>query len=372
MKIGIPKEIKQGEARVGATPSMVRELTDMGAQVFVENNAGQLIGFTNQLYEEMGAKILFSAEAIYKEADMIIKVKEPQSQEISLLREGQILFCYLHLAPDRELTEALLKKKIIGIAYETVTDAQGRLPLLEPMSAIAGRISIQMGGTALQVNNGGKGILLGGVPGVPGANVVILGGGTAGFEAARMAKGVGASVSIIEKQPERLKWLDAFFKGEVKTIFSTASSIEDSLKDADLVIGAVLIQGKKAPKLVTRKMLQLMEKGSCIVDISIDQGGCFETSRPTTHEKPTYIEEGIIHYCVTNMPGAAAKTATYALTMVTIPFVKTIVNLGLNDAFKNPHLLNGLNVCYGDVCYEGVAHDLGYPYTPAEKFIGKL
>ncbi len=366
MLIGIPKEIKDHEYRMGATPAMVRQLIDAGHQVLIQKNAGTNIGYPDEMFQEVGASIVATAEQVY-EAEMIIKVKEPQASEFPLLREGQILFCYLHLAPDPVQTKHLLEKKVVGIAYETVTDVNGRLPLLVPMSEIAGRISIQMGAVTLQLNNGGKGVLLGGVPGVLSASVVILGGGVAGTEAAKMAMGLGANVTIIDRDLARLRALDALFGPTLKTLYSTPSTIEDMLKSADLVVGAVLIPGKTAPRLVTREMLKTMTPGSVIVDISIDQGGCIETSKPTTHTSPTYIEEGILHYCVTNMPGSCARTATQALTNATLLDALKIANLGWREALKRDEgLRNGLNVCLGNVTNEHVAHDLGYHYVEPE------
>jgi alanine dehydrogenase len=368
MEIGIPKEIKDHEYRVGATPPMVGELVKAGHKVFVEASAGRNIGFTDEMYRSSGAEIVDGPEQIY-DKEMIIKVKEPQESEYPLLREGQILFCYLHLAPDPVQTEALVKAGVIAIAYETVTDAHGRLPLLVPMSEIAGRISIQVGAHCLQMNNGGKGLLLGGVPGVIPANVLVIGGGVVGTEAARMAMGLGADVTIVDKDLNRLRTLDAIFPS-LTTLYSTSQAIEENIKSADLVIGSVLIPGKTAPKLVTKKMIQSMAPGSVIVDVAIDQGGCFETSRPTSHSSPTYLESGIVHYCVTNMPGACARTATLALTNATMDYALMIANKGWKKALTHRSLRDGLNVCLGHVTNEPVANDLGYVYTPAERLIG--
>ena len=367
MIIGIPKEIKEHEYRIGATPSMVRAFVDAGHQVVVEKDAGTKIGFTDQMFQDAGAKIVPGAKEVYQ-AEMIIKVKEPQPSEFPLLYEGQILFCYLHLAPDPEQTKALLKSKVVGIAYETVTDSMGRLPLLVPMSEIAGRIAIQAGAVSLQMNNGGKGLLLGGVPGVFPSNVVVIGGGVVGTEAARMAMGLGANVTILDRSLERLRYLDAQYAPKLKTLYSSATEIENVLRWADLVIGAVLIPGKTAPKLITRQMLRNMIPGSVIVDVAIDQGGCAETSRPTTHGNPTYVEEGVLHYCVTNMPGACARTSTMALTNATMEYALQIANKGYRQALnENAGLKEGLNVCHGQVTNESVAHDLGYEYiAPSE------
>lgn len=369
MKIGVPKEIKPQEYRVGATPAMVRSLVDAGHEVFVEHDAGKAIGYTNELFENAGAKIAKTAAEVY-EAQMVIKVKEPQAAEYPMLKRGQILFCYLHLAPDPLQTESLLKQGVVGIAYETVTDERGRLPLLEPMSEIAGRISIQVGAMCLQMNNGGNGVLMGGVPGVLPAKVVIIGGGAAGTEAARMAFGLGADVTILDTNLQRLRYLDALFGHKLKTLHSSALVLEDIIKTADLVVGSVLVHGKKAPKLITRDMLKSMMPGSVLVDIAIDQGGCFETSRPTTHENPTYIEEGVVHYCVTNMPGACAKTSTQALTNATMQSALTIANKGVREALEeDEHLRNGLNVCLGEVTCKPVAIDLGYNYCLPERML---
>ncbi len=368
MKIGIPKEIKNHEYRVGATPAMVRELVEAGHFVFVQTMAGHEIGFRDEMYEAAGARIVATAEEIY-EQQMIIKVKEPQKSEYPFLKEEQILFCYFHLAPDPVQTKALIKSRVVAIAYETVTDARGKLPLLIPMSEIAGRISIQVGATSLQMNHGGKGILLGGVPGVLPAQVLIIGGGASGTEAARMALGLGANVTIADTDLERLRALDALFGPLLKTVYSTSQAIEENIKIADLVIGAVLIPGKMAPKVVTEKMIRQMHPGSVVVDIAIDQGGCFETSRPTTHENPTYVVDDIVHYCVTNMPGACAKTATQALTNSTTRYALEIANKGWRKAIESVGLRNGLNVCLGEVTNEPVAHDLGYDYVDPIKYI---
>lgn len=372
MIIGIPKEIKPQENRVGATPALVKALTDNGHEVWVEKDAGKNIGFTDQIFAEVGAKIVSSPEEVYQ-ADMIIKVKEPQYSEYALLKKGQILFCYLHLAPDPIQTENLLQSGVIAVAYETVTDSQGRLPLLEPMSEIAGRLSIQVGATALQMNKGGKGILLGGVPGVLPAKVVVIGGGSAGTEAARMAIGLGAETIVLDTNLSRLRQLDALFGPKLKTLYSTSFDIEEQIRDADLVIGSVLVHGKKAPRLVSYGMLKLMEKGSVLIDIAIDQGGCFETSKPTTHDSPTYVVDGIVHYCVTNMPGAVARSSTQALTHATTRYALTIANKGIRKALEeDTHLRNGLNVCLGKVTCQPVAVDLGYEYVPPEHMLSLL
>lgn len=365
MRIGIPKEVKNHEYRVGITPQTARSLIDAGHEVLVEKSAGVASGFSDEAYSKIGAKIVNDVF----DADMIIKVKEPQKNEIDKFHKGQILFCYLHLAPDPEQTKGLLEKEVVGIAYETVTDKFGHLPLLVPMSEIAGRISIQAGANYLQINNGGKGRLLGGVPGVLPANVVIIGGGVVGTEAARMALGLGANVTILDRSLERLRTLDALYN-PLRTLFSSPSNIEEIIPSADLVIGAVLIPGKMAPKVITRELIKKMDKGSVFVDVAIDQGGSSETSRPTTHDNPVYIEEGVTHYCVTNMPGACARTATQALTQATIPYALMIANLGWKEALKNsPGLQGGLNVCLGQVTHPHVAADLAYLYVPPETFL---
>lgn len=369
MKIGVPKEIKNHEYRVGATPALVNPLVQAGHQVFVQTSAGSKIGFTDEMYKKAGAVIVPTPEKVY-EADMIIKVKEPQGSEFPFLRKGQILFCYLHLAPDPEQLKHLIERKVIGIAYETVTDECGRLPLLTPMSEVAGRISIQAGATALQMANGGKGVLLGGVPGVAPAKVVVIGGGVVGTQAARVAMGFGADVTLIEKRLSRLRELDDLYGRGLKTLYSAPSTIHEAVTSADLVIGAVLIPGKKAPKLITEEMIKQMTPGSVFVDVSIDQGGCAETSRATTHSDPTYIVHNVVHYCVANMPGACARTSTQALTNATAPFALALADKGYKAALKEDNgLRNGLNVCLGHVTNEHVANDCGYEYHPPEQFL---
>ncbi len=369
MIIGIPKEIKNHEYRVGATPGLVRLLVEGGHEVFVETHAGDKIGYTDHMFSLAGARIVHSPEEIY-ECEMVIKVKEPQTSEYPLLKEGQILFCYLHLAPDPVQTQQLIESKIVAIAYETVTDAQGRLPLLVPMSEMAGRIAIQVGATSLQLNKGGKGMLLGGVPGVLPARVAVIGGGVVGTEAARMALGLGADVTILDRDLNRLRTLDSLFGPRLKTLYSSPLNIEESIIRSDLVIGAVLIPGKTAPKLITREMVKKMSPGSVLVDVAIDQGGCSETSKATTHAEPTYLVDGIVHYCVTNMPGACARTSTQALTNATGEYALMIANKGWKRALSDHSgLRQGLNVCYGHVTNESVAHDLGYSYVPVEKLL---
>lgn len=370
MLIGVPKEIKNFEYRVGLTPGSVRELIANGHQVVIQRNAGEKIGFSDESYRQVGARIVETAIEIFQQADMIIKVKEPQPEECLMLRPQQILFTYLHLAPDPTQAKMLQNSLCVAIAYETVTNARGGLPLLAPMSEVAGRMAIQAGATSLEIKNGGKGMLLGGVPGVQPAKVIVLGGGMVGTNSVRVAMGMGAHVVVIDKSLERLYQLDLQFGSKISTIFSTADSIEEYVLSADLVIGAVLIPGAEAPKLVTKKMLSGMTPGAVLVDVSIDQGGCFETSKPTTHDNPTYIVDDVVHYCVANMPGAVPKTSTVALNNATLPFVLSIANLGYKEAMRrNPHLMNGLNVCDGNITHQAVAKALNETYTPAEKFI---
>lgn len=370
MIVGIPKEIKDHEYRVGATPEMCRALTEHGHQVYVETRAGLEVGYPDDMYEAVGACIVSSAKQAY-DCEMVVKVKEPQEEEYSLLKEGLILFCFLHLAPDPQQTAALLDRKVVGIAYETVTSGGGkRLPLLLPMSEIAGRISIQAGATALQMAHGGKGVLMGGVPGVSPAKVVILGGGVAGEQAARVAIGLGADVSILDIDLMRLRELDTMYGPALKTIYSTSTSVEEVVVGADLLVGAVLLPGKKAPHLVPKEVVKKMSKGSVIVDIAIDQGGCVETSRATTFSQPTYVVDDIVHYCVANMPGACARSATQALTHATLKYAVKIANLGYRHAFEQDFgLSQGLNVWHGRVTNEHVAHDLNYEYCALENVL---
>ncbi|MDX1480671.1 MAG: alanine dehydrogenase [Woeseiaceae bacterium] len=367
MRIGVPKEIKTLEFRVGMTPAGVHELVHDGHEVFVETNAGAGISMTDADYERAGATVLDSAAAVFDKAELVVKVKEPQLAECAMLRPDQTLFTYLHLAADPEQAKALIDSGTTAIAYETVTAADGSLPLLTPMSEVAGRLSIQAGAYHLQKANGGRGVLMGGVPGVKAARVVIIGGGVSGTNAADMAIGLGANVTILDRSLPRLRELDDMWGGRVHTIYSTKHAIEDIVPQADLVIGAVLIAGAAAPKLVSAATVKEMNAGSVMVDISIDQGGCFETSRPTTHAEPTYVVDDIVHYCVTNMPGAVPRTSTFALTNATLPFVKALARHGWRDAMlKDPHLANGLNVHAGHVTHEAVARDLGYEYRSAE------
>ena len=360
MRIGVPKEIKVQEHRVGMTPGSVREAVAHGHEVWVEKGAALRQGVSDDDYRKAGAKVAATAAEIFAGCDLIVKVKEPQPAECRMLREGQTLFTYLHLAPDPEQAKALMKSGATAIAYETVTSARGGLPLLAPMSEVAGRMAIQAGAHCLEMEQGGRGMLLGGVAGVAPAKVVVLGGGVAGVNAVRMAVGLEAQVTVIDINIERLYQLDQQFGAAVNTIFSTRSAIEDYVLDADLVIGAVLVPGASAPRLVTRKMVEEMKRGSVLVDISIDQGGCFETSRATTHEKPTFIEHGVVHYCVANMPGAVARTSTFALNNATLPFILALAGKGVGPALRSdPHLMAGLNVHQGRITHASVAHALG-------------
>jgi alanine dehydrogenase len=366
--IGVPREIKADEARVGLTPGSVRELVHHGHQVLVESHAAHKIAIDDDDYLAVGAQIAADARQVFERADMIVKVKEPQPAELELLREGQVLFTYLHLAADAELARGLMQTGAVGIAYETVTDARGGLPLLAPMSEVAGRMSIQAGAHCLELPQGGRGMLLGGVAGVAAADVLILGGGVVGTNAARMAMGLEARVTIIDKSLPRLYELDLQFGAMLNTTFATVDAIEQHVAQADLVIGAVLVPGAAAPRLVTREMLRTMRRGSVVVDVSIDQGGCFETSRPTTHANPTYVEEGVVHYCVTNMPGAVARTSTFALNNATLPFVVALANKGWRTAMMDDaHLRNGLNVCGHRLTHAAVAAAVGETYADPMK-----
>lgn len=369
MRIGIPKEIKDKEFRVGLTPAGVSALVENKHQVLVQTDAGKAIGFSDEMYVKAGAKIAATPQEVYQ-ADMIVKVKEPQKTEYPLLREGQVLFCYLHLAPDPRQTEALLKQKVIGVAFETVTDNKGRLPLLVPMSEVAGRVAVQVGAYFLQISNGGKGVLLGGIPGVKKGNVVIIGAGVVGTEALKMAVGLDANVTVFDKNLDRLRELDMFYGNALETRYCTKEFLKQALVKADLVIGAVLIPGGKAPKLVTRDMLQIMEKGTVMVDVAIDQGGCFETSKTTTHSNPVFEVDGIIHYGVANMPGACARTSTQGLTNAILPYALKLANQGYKQAMlKDRHLLMGMNVALGKVTNQPVAEALGYEFVPAEDML---
>ena len=359
MRIGVPREIKIQEYRVGLVPEGVRELTHAGHEVLIESGAGGGIGVTDANYESAGAQIAPTAAAIFERSELIVKVKEPQPNECAMLRSGQVLFTYLHLAADPAQAEALMRSGATAIAYETVTARNGSLPLLTPMSEVAGRMSIQVGAACLQKANGGFGVLLGGVPGVPPAKVVILGGGVSGTHAAEMAVGLRADVTVVDRSVDRLRELSVIFGSALQTAYSTTQAIERLVAEADLVIGAVLIAGAAAPKLVTRAMLKKMKTGTVLVDISIDQGGCFETSHPTTHDNPTFVVDGVIHYCVANMPGAVPRTSTYALTNATLPYVRALADHGWREALRrDPGLAGGLNVDAGQITHAVVAQAL--------------
>jgi len=366
MLIGVPKEIKSNEHRIGLTPVGVQELVHHGHQVLVQSNGALTIGFENEHYLQAGAEIVETAQEIFQRAEMIIKVKEPQPEECAMLRPGQVLFTYLHLAPDPEQTKLLLESGATCIAYETVTSESHGLPLLAPMSEVAGRMSIQAGAYNLEITQGGDGILLGGVPGVEPAKVLVIGGGVVGINAARMAMGLGADVTILDRSIDRLQELEMRFGGRMKTVFSTTAAIERYALEADLVIGAVLIPGAAAPRLISADLVKRMKKGAVMVDVAIDQGGCFETSRPTTHQDPTYIVDDVVHYCVANMPGGVARTSTIALTNATLPYALQLAEKGPAVALRdNAHLRNGLNVHAGAVTHEAVAQALGYDYVEA-------
>jgi alanine dehydrogenase len=370
MLIGLPKEIKNNEYRVGLTPASVRELVAQGHQVLVQCDAGSAIGLTDAKYRAAGASLAEDAQQVFARADMIIKVKEPQPQECTMLREGQILYTYLHLAPDPEQTAALIRSGAVCIAYETITGSGGGLPLLAPMSEVAGRMAVQAGAAHLEKSKGGMGVLLGGVPGVPAANVTILGGGVVGTHALQVAVGMGARVTVLDKNIDRLRHLDLLFGNRIQTLYSTAHSIEETVLQADLVIGGVLIPGAAAPKLLSRDMIGQMRQGAVVVDVAIDQGGCFETSRATTHAEPTYVVHGVVHYCVANMPGAVPHTSTFALNNATIGHALALANKGWKTAMRDdPHLKNGLNVCQGQVTCEAVAHALAHTYVSPDSLL---
>ncbi|HEX9160208.1 MAG TPA: alanine dehydrogenase [Thermoanaerobaculia bacterium] len=365
MRIGVPTEIKDNESRVGMTPSGVRDLTSDGHTVHVQKGAGNGSGFADDEYKAAGAKILPDADSVFNESDMIVKVKEPIDADLKRMKDGQLLFTYLHLAPVPELTATLLKKKIRGIAYETITGRGGSLPLLTPMSEVAGRMSVHIGAYYLQKPNGGRGILLGGVPGVLPGDVVVIGGGIVGINAAKMALGLGARVTILDNNLDRLRYLDDVFHGAVQTLASNKAHIAEAVRHADLLVGGVLIPGAAAPKLVTRDMVRDMKKGSVIVDVAIDQGGCVEGVHPTTHSHPTFEVDGVIHYCVANMPGAVPRTSTIALTNATLPFTRILANLGFERAIReNGGLAEGVNVLDGYITYRAVAESQGREYRP--------
>jgi alanine dehydrogenase len=370
MIVGLPKEIKDNEYRVGLTPAGVRALTDAGHKVVVERSAGEGSGFGDDLYERAGATMLDSADEVWQQGEMIVKVKEPIAPEYPRMREGQLLFTYLHLAPDRELTKQLLERKVTGVAYETITDRRGTLPLLTPMSEVAGRMAVQVGAHYLEKMSGGRGILLGGVPGVPAARVVIIGGGVVGTNSAKIAVGMGAHVTIIDNNLDRLRELDDIFLTKISTLASSAYMIHDAISQADLIIGAVLVPGAAAPRLVTRNMLKDVPNGAVIVDVAVDQGGCIETTHPTTHSNPTYYVEGVLHYCVANMPGAVPRTSTFALTNATLPYALKLANKGFVEAIKSdPGLKEGVNTYAGFVTYEAVALDQGLEYKPVDELL---
>jgi alanine dehydrogenase len=365
MRIGVPREIKVHEYRVGLVPAGVRELTGAGHEVLIESGAGSGIGVDDEQFRAAGAAIAARANEVFERSDLVVKVKEPQPVECEMLRSGQVLFTYLHLAADPQQARGLMKSGATAIAYETVTAPNGSLPLLTPMSEVAGRMSIQVGAASLQKANGGFGVLLGGVPGVPPARVVILGGGVSGTHAAEMAAGMRADVTVVDRSVDRLRELSSMFGSSLRTAYSTTETIERLVRDADLVIGAVLVAGAAAPKLVTRAMVKTMKPGAVLVDISIDQGGCFETSHPTTHAEPTFVVDGVIHYCVANMPGAVPRTSTLALTNATLPYVRALADLGWEAAFRrDPGLAAGLNVYAGQITHEAVAKALGLPVRP--------
>ncbi|HEX4925533.1 MAG TPA: alanine dehydrogenase, partial [Bdellovibrionales bacterium] len=365
MIIGVPKEIKISENRVGMTEAGVKQLVREGHKVYVEKNAGIGSGISNEDYLKAGATIVDTKKEVYDRADMIVKVKEPLPDEYTMLRENQILYTYLHLAAEPELTKVLCERKVKAVAYETIQMPDGSLPLLTPMSEVAGRMATQIGAFYLQKDHGGKGILLGGVPGVHRARVTVIGGGVVGINAAKMAIGLGADVTILDVNSARLEYLDHIFEGRITTLYSNIKNIEESVQQSDLVVGGVLVAGRKAPKLVTREMISSMSPGSVVVDVAVDQGGCIETCRPTSHANPTYEVDGVIHYCVPNMPGVVSRTSTYALTNVTFKYASILAAKGVEDAVANDAaLLKGLNVYGGYVCYEPVARDLEMEYRP--------
>lgn len=370
MIIGVPKEVKDHESRVGIVPAGVKALIDQGHKVLVQTRAGELSSITDNDYKEAGAEIVGDAKQVWDRADMVVKVKEPVPSEYPLLRDGLVLFTYLHLAPLPDLTKALLDKNITGIAYETIRDGNGTLPLLTPMSEVAGRMSVQVGASYLEAERGGRGVLLGGVPGVPPANVVVIGGGIVGTNAARVAYGMGANVIMIDINLNRLREIDDIFLGHVRTLASNSYSIAQATSQADLVIGAVLIPGGAAPKLVTRQMVSNMKKGAVIVDVAIDQGGCIETAHPTTHSDPSYVVDGVVHYCVTNMPAAVPHTSTFALTNATFPYVMKLAKSGVNAVIKNESgVREGVNTFKGKVTYPAVAQSLGMSLTPIAQLL---
>jgi alanine dehydrogenase len=370
MIIGLPKEIKDNEYRVGLTPAGVKTLSDYGHTVLVEARAGEGSGISDEEYSAAQGRIIETADEVWERAEMIVKVKEPVGPEYKRMREGQILFTYLHLAPDRKLTQAMLESRVTGVAYETITNDEGHLPLLTPMSEVAGRMAVQVGAHYLQKPEGGRGVLMGGVPGVLPAKVVIIGGGVVGVNSIKMAVGLAANVTVLDKNLERLRYLDDIFGAKIKTLVSNPFTVREAIEHADLVIGAVLIPGASAPMLVTREMLKSMHKGAVIVDVAVDQGGCIETTKPTTHSDPTFYIDDVLHYCVANMPGAVPRTSTFALTNATLPFAIKLANKGFKEAIaKDKHLKAGVNTYAGYIAYEAVAESQGLKYKPIEDLI---
>jgi alanine dehydrogenase len=370
MIIGLPKEIKDNESRVGLTPAGGNTMCDYGHTVLVEKNAGVGSGISDDEYVGAGGKIVDSADEVWARGEMIVKVKEPVGPEYQRMREGQLLFTYLHLAPDQKLTQIMLERKVAGVAYETITNEEGHLPLLTPMSEVAGRMAVQVGAHYLQKPEGGRGVLMGGVPGVLPAKVVIIGGGVVGINSIKMAVGLGANVTVLDKNLDRLRYLDDIFGAQIKTLMSNDYNVQESIANADLVVGAVLIPGASAPHLVKRDMLKTMHKGAVIVDVAVDQGGCIETTHPTTHSNPTYYVDDVLHYCVANMPGAVPRTSTFALTNATLPFAVKLANKGFKDAIhKDKHLKAGVNTYAGHITYEAVAESQGLAYKPVDELL---
>jgi alanine dehydrogenase len=373
MIIGLPKEIKDNESRVGLTPAGVKTLADFGHTVLVENGAGEGSGISNEEYVTASGQIVATAEEVWQRAEMIVKVKEPVGPEHQRMRPGQILFTYLHLAPDPALTQVLLEREVIGVAYETITSDAGHLPLLTPMSEVAGRMAVQVGAHYLTKPEGGRGVLMGGVPGVLPAKVAIIGGGVVGINSIKMAVGLGAHVVVLDRNLERLRYLDDIFGAKIRTLISNPYTVKEAIANADLVIGAVLVPGASAPRLVTQDMLKTMHKGAVIVDVAVDQGGCIETTRPTTHSNPTFYVEEVLHYCVANMPGAVPRTSTFALTNATLPFAIRLANHGFRDAVAHdPHLRNGINTYRGKITCQGVADSQGLPYSPIDEELARV
>ncbi len=373
MIIGLPKEIKDNESRVGLTPAGVKTLADFGHTVLVEAGAGEGSGISNEEYLAASGQIVPTADEVWQRAEMIVKVKEPVGPEHQRMRPGQILFTYLHLAPDPGLTQVLLEREVIGVAYETITSDAGHLPLLTPMSEVAGRMAVQVGAHYLTKPEGGRGVLMGGVPGVLPAKVAIVGGGVVGINSIKMAVGLGAHVVVLDRNLERLRYLDDIFGAKIRTLISNPYTVKEAIANADLVIGAVLVPGASAPRLVTRDRLQTMHKGAVIVDVAVDQGGCIETTRPTTHSNPTFYVEEVLHYCVANMPGAVPRTSTFALTNATLPFAIKLANQGFREAVaQDPHLRNGINTYRGKITCQGVADSLGLPYSPIDAELARV